>query len=783
MTTNIDLLSLVSACCYAADAAAEIIRDYHKSKEQQQQVNDNDDDAHKKDPSDPTSWVTAADIRAQKLIFSILRKWNKDLRLVGEEEEEADDEEVVEADDLHLDLHPAVATLTVAARHRDGVPLEHVTCFIDPVDGTRELVDGRVWNVCTLIGVAIRGEAAAGVLRRPFIEDEKENMFVGIVDGQNNNINNINNSNNNNNNKTLRLAASNSDADRIAREALLKHLPTTKHIPTPGAGNKIVSLLLGDADLVLMNRSGSLWDTCATEALVMSLLLGGGGGKMTDYFGARLNHSHDNPMGTRNRFGVIAGRDPDVVDAAARILSRVDVGLVSMLLTPTTGFDVAVLPPDDDDNEGAASDICRTVHGAPFTLELLNKAIPSSSSNPIIRFCCPESSSVRYKMAWCARLIIERRDGARESYFIKRSVMRDLPHARAKMKNAATQHKLARDVRSYEVESNFLKWYSTTTASTTSLLPPIARAVYCDSIVCRESPLDSAFCLILEDFSPAKNWRQKPWCESIEEMKSVVEALAKFHAAFVNGVGFSSDSSLDVWESGCYWSPERQAADQIEKLPERFSQQHKFHETFAEYYSSSPSDVLLVSQIPHLLVERGHALECARLVHKDFPPQCRTLIHGDLKAANLFFSTCSTSSRGVGFIDFQWTGWGLPAVDLAYIMCAAAGPHVLDQTPNAVAEREILKHYYDCFCSIINNNNNNQSFDDLWNQYRAALVDHSVTVFSYMWSEMGATPTVLEARGKKYALTANAVNKSPVCAAWLLVRVGYLLKELEEERK
>ena len=40
-------------------------------------------------------------------------------------------------------------------------PLEAITVFVDPLDGTREFVEGRVHNVQTLVGIAVRGEARA----------------------------------------------------------------------------------------------------------------------------------------------------------------------------------------------------------------------------------------------------------------------------------------------------------------------------------------------------------------------------------------------------------------------------------------------------------------------------------------------------------------------------------------------------------------------------------------------------------------------------------------------
>merc|ERR1719162_2500789 len=51
--------------------------------------------------------------------------------------------------------------------------------------------------------------------------------------------------------------------------------------------------------------------------------------------------------------------------------------------------------------------------------------------------------------------------------------------------------------------------------------------------------------------------------------------------------------------------------------------------------------------------------------NKDFI-KFRTLIHGDPKHANFFFRQNKDSDIEVGVIDFQWSGFGLAATDVAH---------------------------------------------------------------------------------------------------------------------
>lgn len=126
-----------------------------------------------KDPSDPRSWVTAADTAAQLAVTTTLRQaLGLDLDIVGEE-------------DMPNDEHPPPATKLGAAApcgplppgetaeytipaDLTTVPLRDLTIFVDPVDGTREFVEGRLSAVQCLVGVAYRGRPVLGVIGLPF---------------------------------------------------------------------------------------------------------------------------------------------------------------------------------------------------------------------------------------------------------------------------------------------------------------------------------------------------------------------------------------------------------------------------------------------------------------------------------------------------------------------------------------------------------------------------------------------------------------------------------------
>ena len=56
-----------------------------------------------------------------------------------------------------------------------------ITVFIDPLDGTREFVEGRLEAVTSLVGVSYRGRAIAGIMGIPFHQSGQVQVVLGVV--------------------------------------------------------------------------------------------------------------------------------------------------------------------------------------------------------------------------------------------------------------------------------------------------------------------------------------------------------------------------------------------------------------------------------------------------------------------------------------------------------------------------------------------------------------------------------------------------------------------------
>lgn len=115
-----------------------------------------------KDDKDARSALTKADLAAQQAIVGSLRAhWGAELNIVGEEDGN-ERLEYGEHEPLKVDLFEDDIGET------PELDPSIVTVFVDPLDATREFVEGRLENCQVLVGIAIDGEAVAGAIGLPF---------------------------------------------------------------------------------------------------------------------------------------------------------------------------------------------------------------------------------------------------------------------------------------------------------------------------------------------------------------------------------------------------------------------------------------------------------------------------------------------------------------------------------------------------------------------------------------------------------------------------------------
>ena len=118
-----------------------------------------------KDKNDSRTYLTEADTAAQELIWNGLRAiFGPKLSIVGKEdavEEESNWKMMEEIGTEMLNGYDIPTDL-------ENLVFSDVIVFVDPVDGTREFVEGRLGACQNLIGISYRGRAVAGVVGLPF---------------------------------------------------------------------------------------------------------------------------------------------------------------------------------------------------------------------------------------------------------------------------------------------------------------------------------------------------------------------------------------------------------------------------------------------------------------------------------------------------------------------------------------------------------------------------------------------------------------------------------------
>eukprot|EP01051_Picozoa_sp_SAG22_P009567 SAG22_NODE_805_length_7096_cov_28.481206_7_plen_343_part_00 len=326
------LFRLLRSCVSLAQLAGETIRGVQRGREAATQPAAGPSpspcqcpadalSASLKDPTDTRSYLTIADVRAQKVIVDGLRQSFPGLALVGEEDEaELDGSGSAAAaladsaqwwpgsgDQRSGSGWDGVCAAGASASELPAVfsalTLAELVVFIDPLDGTREFVQGRLHSVQTLIGLAWRGRPIAGVVGLPFHDGQVGQAgqpaasqaagltLHGVVGlgafglpggggggggGDHDSVAS----------GLQQSAAAAAEADlepggpqskRSRRRAALV-CAASKTVKEPvlvkahaivggellvagGCGNKILQLLTGEADVTLFNLGTSLWDT------------------------------------------------------------------------------------------------------------------------------------------------------------------------------------------------------------------------------------------------------------------------------------------------------------------------------------------------------------------------------------------------------------------------------------------------------------------------------------------------------------------------------------------
>jgi len=169
--------------------------------------------------------------------------------------------------------------------------------IVDPLDGTKEFI-GRIGEFSVMVGLAIEGQAALGVVYQPvadllyrgapgllaeLVQDGSVRpLAVSAVAEP----------------AQMRLVASRSHRDPLV-DAVCSQLGITQDRPSGSVGLKVGLLATGQCDLYIHPSPGlKEWDTCAPDAILRAA-----GGAISDAWGRPLRY---NKTDVRQRQGLTA---------------------------------------------------------------------------------------------------------------------------------------------------------------------------------------------------------------------------------------------------------------------------------------------------------------------------------------------------------------------------------------------------------------------------------------------------------------------------------------------
>jgi 3'-phosphoadenosine 5'-phosphosulfate (PAPS) 3'-phosphatase len=453
---TISLLRLASTCIDAGRQGCEVIRSFH-------QVHQSAVGGTLKIGGDPRSVVTQCDIDAQAIIIAGLREtWGDEIKIIGEEDQDDADGQPLAPKvgsnatsllrkDILFD-HQEVHTV-VPPDLDEEIPLDELVIFVDPVDGTREFVEGRLKNVACLIGIARNSRPIAGVIGVPFPDGDlssETEIHYAVADqiktvgvwprkqqkecAANELLSNDDKSDDVADFTILTGDSSNPILQKATNCARSIAKGNVRHSLIGGTAAKLRLVATSTSPTIaILHFDTKLWDTCSAE-----VLLNCQGGKITDFFGAPLVHCPKRTFG--NVFGVVASLGgSDLHDELCRSM-RADGEVVHKIFKKWIGENSRV------PEVSQAIDIARDLDGVPYGLEdlqqLLKNENPSNLS--LVGYSVPEedawrglmSNGARYKLDWKGLDNENSSSLPPRDIFCKRIVMAHLSHAQDKLKTA-----------------------------------------------------------------------------------------------------------------------------------------------------------------------------------------------------------------------------------------------------------------------------------------------------------------------------------------------------------
>ncbi|RLN64551.1 hypothetical protein BBJ28_00009497 [Nothophytophthora sp. Chile5] len=637
---------------------------------------------------------TVADRRSQQRLIHALRQAYPLLQIVGEEGELAPPEaEDVVACDLHaLDR---VAFEGGEAAQQRALDWSDLVLWVDPLDGTKRFAAKKFDEVSVLIGVAYKQRPIAGVVHLPFHGEHGVTYWGGPEIGVFRSQHEASEAQTTHAKvakpepmfprRPLLVTVSSTNCE-LVNHALRELSP--ERVLTGGAtGTMVLGVLTGESDAFFRFKAATRkWDICAVEPLLEAL-----GGKLADTQGRVYVYDPvANAPDFDNERGLVACLDSEALQMVLNAMARVT--------------DMEFLP--DSTHYGKHSTV--------------------------------------------AKLRVSFKDQDHQTtLFLKKSVRHELPP-----RSAAHW---ARDLASYRTEATFYAHFAARLqARGVAIVRPFAvfqsdasgrcspNLVASPPSVAVESQATQPenFLLLLEclddgdDSSPSTY--EAADCLELEDTRQVLRYLAALHASAWGQPRLLAQAGAELWPAACWWAYPKRGELELAQAASVWPGVLRHFRSFFEAEDSGLPSMAELASLGQRMIQ--HAAYISASLSE--APRLQTLVHGDLKSANLFFET---RSREVVAFDWQWSGLGLGALDVANLLNTSVSISLLSDDRD---EQELLQFYHTCLTEKLRTlgmETSSYSFAAFERHYMLATLEYGRLLISNFWKDMTPTSCVAKA--------------------------------------
>ncbi len=349
-------------------------------------------------------------------------------------------------------------------------------------------------------------------------------------------------------------------------------------------------------------------------------------------------------------------------------------------------------------------------------------------------------------------------DNTSQVLFLKTSILSELPNRSDK--------KWVRDQRSYTTEINFYHYlYPLLMAAspTMSLCKPIG--MYSSSLQKVLPPIqESKYFLLLPDIPAQLSTAKQLQSLNFSQTKTALDFLAQLHAIGWNPSATWASAKENLWSWGGWWDYAKRGQEELEPAQEVW-------EAFCQNVlrKTPEADVLELEKSPSLQRLGARMIRQApmiyqRLVNTD--PALQTVIHGDFKTGNLFFSEKPdaalrlkkqkldpTDPKAI-IIDWQWSGIGLAAMDVGYLFITSVDLDTLEK------ETLLVDEYYHTMAQALKKHHQLDIVKDL--NYTRAMFQVHVELSQLEYARIAISCKWKGATLESYAIKKNELNNGLV---------------------